>query len=80
MVKIDIDTFSATEDGLAPDAQTYAFAHLELARCYSTLVRFNPQQVLGVAATTDAHQRKSITDERTWQDFCLSLQRLLVLH
>jgi len=33
------------------------------------LLYFNPQQVWGVAATTDTHRRESITDERAWQGF-----------
>jgi hypothetical protein len=40
---------------------------------------FNPQQVLGSAATTDTSRHKSITDERTWQDLVIPHQCLLVM-
>ena len=34
-------------------------------------ISFNPQQVLGVAATPDTSHQKYITDERRWQDLVL---------
>ena len=41
------------------------------------LISFNPEQVLGVAATRDIYRYESITDERTWQDLVISRHRFV---
>ncbi len=48
--------------------------------CCCHIPSFNPEQVLGVAATTNTYHQKSIIDERTCQDLVISRQCLLVLH
>ena len=44
---------------------------------FSFSFSFNPEQVLGVAATRDIYRHESSTNERTWQELVISQQRFV---